>query len=826
MWQQVSLSLALDYFRSHSSNPDTRLIRWTQFTIISFLLFLNLSSASIQSYLQVNLEQMLGADVVIGLHQPMTSSQRLFLANRADKTSLTILKDITLTNASNWQSAQLKMVDENYPIEGYLQLSEADIGQQVGVAKGPDVGDVWVDARLFRELGLSIGQILQVAGQRLTLSNIIHHEPDRLLEGHSVAMRVMVNQGSFPEAYFRQSEMRFNYLLSASEHTSKALSQWARQHLTGAQVMGKYSGHPLATFWSRVQNFLGLASVLLFILGAIAIDLSARRQVVHEMHFSSICQSMGLTRGQSCFISIVNWGLNFLSALIPAILCAYVAQYMLVKQLQSYFPGVISSWSIDTLIMSVLALTMTFLVFHFSTLIQLAGVNISQLLKSQRPAHLRLIRLLWILVSMSIIVSLYSDNVLLTFMILGGMLFTVLLLAFITWLVLTLGESIARRFSGLLPFSFFMMRHRLLSKTVQILGVGLCLMLLLFSTTLVKDLNSTIGNYKLEQDGNLIITKADASHVTNIQAWAEQNSSQIKQLKAYLPSHLLAINNQELNELSLEASDSQQALNNELRLHTTNTLPANNLITSGQFWDQQSESSDIISVEDDVLNDLGLELGDNLTFSLGSQQRTFRIVASHKYKAGHGSITFWFMAPEKLASELAVSTKYMGSMALPQQAWAQLHQLWDDNAGLMLQSVKEYSQNLGQSLRLLSQALITFAVLTIVLAVLVILTAARNFEADDRLKNSLLLSCGHKKSSCITLTIYEWLITGGIAGIGAISGTLLIAHLLYESQFSMAYQPDWLWLTLCLVVSMGLMCVVGIFACQNTLKASIRELAT
>ena len=67
--------LAWQLFRQQYHQGDARLIRWTQTSLMFFILTLSLTSSSIQAYLANNLQQMLGSDLVISQHQALTGAQ-------------------------------------------------------------------------------------------------------------------------------------------------------------------------------------------------------------------------------------------------------------------------------------------------------------------------------------------------------------------------------------------------------------------------------------------------------------------------------------------------------------------------------------------------------------------------------------------------------------------------------------------------------------------------------------------------------------------------------------------------------------------------------
>ncbi|MFC3646523.1 FtsX-like permease family protein [Planctobacterium marinum] len=127
---------------------------------------------------------------------------------------------------------------------------------------------------------------------------------------------------------------------------------------------------------------------------------------------------------------------------------------------------------------------------------------------------------------------------------------------------------------------------------------------------------------------------------------------------------------------------------------------------------------------------------------------------------------------------------------------------------------------------MVTQVVSGFSLFIVLLAAIVILSSIQAGERQDRKKNSIILSFGFSRKTCLQLTFLEWLITGIIAASGAIFGTWLAGWLIYQSQFSMTWQPDFLWLGLTLLIITGSVVVVGLLASKHSLSSSVRELMT
>jgi len=319
---------------------DGRISMATQTALLFFLMTLTLTSASIQQYLADNLDQMLGSDLVVESHAPLKRDDEVAIRSLASRLSVTQLSDITLTHKDDWARVQLKLVDDAYPLQGNLQVGDTPAATQRAVSQGPRVGEIWLESRLAIKLRTQVGEILTIGGTDLRLSAILFHEPDRIMEGHSVALRAMAHTKSLEGASIESSKGRTRYLITADEDQQAAIETWARGALPGASLIKKIGGqHPLASFWQRTENFLGLASVILFFMGAVALDMTNRRWLAKMRYRLAIYASFGTRTRTAMLMALGEWLAGFILSVFLASMLATFAYGLIVAQLQDHFPG-------------------------------------------------------------------------------------------------------------------------------------------------------------------------------------------------------------------------------------------------------------------------------------------------------------------------------------------------------------------------------------------------------------------------------------------------------------------------------------------------------
>ena len=819
-----NLTLAWHFFKQEYSYSHQRLLRWTQGVLLLFIITLSQSSNSIQSFLDQNLQGLLGADVVISQKQALSQLQFSELSQLTQDVAVTQQITTMLTHQGQWQQAQLKAVDNQYPLQGELLSSQTLAGEGQVTASGPEIGHIWLDARLLVSLSIELGQQLIVADKHFIVSRVLQHEPDRLMEGHSVAMRAMINAEDMQVLNFPVDLIQYRYLLAANDKQISQLIDWQKTQLPAAQLLHKQGKHPLALFWKRTENFMGLAAIILFFMAAIAIEQLAQVHMKKDQYFTAVCMSLGASRTAGIQVSFFKWLIAILLLLPIVLFLSAGFHYLIINFLSETFNELTWQLNIAATFKPIVAIMMVFAVFHAPVWLALFNSSVGELFAGKTKSLSNWFSKLTSILVFIAVAFAYSDNGLLTSMVLVAVALTVALMIFVSWGSLTLGEKVTQQISGLIPFSLFMMKQRLMSKSTQILGVGLCAFLLLFTLMLLKDLGATMTSYQRQHDGNVFVSQASQQQMDFVQSWANDEDINIRQIKPYMYAKLLEVNEQSLSEFSQKPSDSLSTFSKSIRLHWSENIPQNNALVDGKWWQANESIWQQVSIEQEVMTDLGLKLGDKLTLYINKQNYQFEITASHEFKAGAGSITFWVQMPPSALAHIQAPHYNMASLELSDEQWALLAPLWQKFPTLRMVSLKEITQLFDQTLAMITKVISGFSFMIILLAGVVTLASINALEFNEKKKNSVIMSFGFSRQTCLKLNIIEWLVTALITAVGAISGTYIAGLLIYQSQFSLTYQPNFIWLAFTLFIILTIITSLGVYASRNSLRSSVREL--
>src|SRR5262245_34290078 len=104
----------------------------------------------------------LAADRVIASSRPIPETFATSAQQRGLAAARTMVFPSMVFSAQRNQLVSVKAVDAGYPLRGTLRVSSAPFGPSEPVRALPDQGEVWVDARLFPALGVTVGDVVTV----------------------------------------------------------------------------------------------------------------------------------------------------------------------------------------------------------------------------------------------------------------------------------------------------------------------------------------------------------------------------------------------------------------------------------------------------------------------------------------------------------------------------------------------------------------------------------------------------------------------------------------------------------------------------------------
>ena len=721
------------------------------------------------------------------------------------------------------QLASIKAASGGYPLRGELKsAAEPYAAEQPG--GGPRPGEAWAEARLFAALDLRIGQSIEVGNRQLRLTRVLTYEPDRAGDFYSLTPRVLINLADLASTGVVQPGSRVRYrdlwrgdsetLARYREATEKSLA--AHQRLEDARDGNRQIGGALG----RAERYLNLASLAAVLLAGVAVALSAARFAARRFDASALLRCLGLSRREALSLFALQLAMLGMLACLAGALLGWIGQLVLFQLLQGLLPPGVPPGGLLPAIAGMA-----------TGLVALAGFALPPLAALGRVPPLRVLRrdLLpvppssWLvygaaLLALGLIMWRLSLDLKLTLGLLGGGLLATLLLGG----ALLFGLNALRRLltRASLPWRLGLgqlLRHPL-AAAGQSLAFGLILLAMALIALLRGELLDTWQDQLPAESPNHFALNVLPEEREAFAACLAELSPHPAPLYPIVAGRLTLINGEPVQGIVSKDSQGERAIQRDLSLTWAANLPAGNVLVDGQWWNDLPQS-DLpgVSVESELAESLGLKLGDELNFSVGSLERKARVSSLRQVEWDSFQPNFYMVFEPGTLQDLPAT--YLTSFYLPPHSEKQLVELSRQFPAVTLLQVEALLEQLRSIMAQVSLA-VEYVLLFVLAAGLAVLFAGLQATLDERLRQGALLrALGAERRLLLRARRAEFGLLGAGSGLLAAVGCELASFLLYRYALELQWQPH-PWLLLLPLIGALLVGGAGVWGTRRALNAS------
>lgn len=706
--------------------------------------------------------QMLGGDLVLEQREPFSDELRANLEGAGFTLSDQVDLVSMISRGDQFQPASLKAVDDVYPHYG---VSHVDFGNGTEqIASGPPPGEAWADPRLVQLIEIELGDRVQVGQTELTVTGIIEREADQSGGFGNFNPRLMLNTADLEATGLVQQGSRVEFEILAAG-SPVALDQvqglLAELRRDGVEVRDVRVDRPqLGNALERAESYLGLAGLAAVLLAGVAVAMSTRRYVERHLDTAALLRCFGASQRQLVTIfSLQLLGLALVAAVIGALL-GLIGQAVLLRLLVSFLPMTLPAPGLMPLGLGVFTALAVLVGFAGPTLLRIKQVSALKVLRRELDP---LPPSAWLVVGVASTVFggllwLYSGSLPLAIaLLIGGALLLGLLWLISALLLSTLLKGV-QRLSGSSEWSQALrLGGRQLARRRQA-GLG---QLLAFSVTffamamivLVRgDLLSTWQDQLPDITPNYFAINIQPSERDPFEAAISPRVETQSTLYPMVRGRVMAINGQSPRDAVPPDARGDNSLRRELNLTWQADLPEGNAVVAGEWfsaaevagnsepgqgWMSAVEATPQaapvpISMEDGLASRLGLGVGDEMTFSIGSDEIVTQITSLRSLNWDSFQPNFFVIFPPAVLEQFGHS--YITAFHLPEAEEGLIRELITDFPGVSLLNVDAI---LGQVRDVLTQvtravelvlALVLLAGISVLYAAL---TASRPVRAHE-----------------------------------------------------------------------------------------------
>ncbi|PTA93676.1 ABC transporter permease [Kosakonia sp. H7A] len=679
------------------------------------------------------------------------------------------------------QLADVKAVDDLYPLYGELQTRPAGLK--------PQAGSVLLAPRLMALLNLKVGDTIDVGDATLHIAGEVVQEPDSGFNPFQMAPRLLMNAADVAKTGAVQPGSRVSWRAKFAG-TLAQLDAYEKWLLPQLKPEHRWYGMEqddgaLGKSLQRSQQFLLLSALLTLLLAVAAVAVAMAHYCRSRYDLVAVLKTLGAGRAQLRKLIVGQWLLVLVLAVVTGGVLGLAFESLLMVLLKPVLPAALPPASLWPWLWAVGAMVVISL---------LVGLRPYRLLLATQP--LRVLRRdavanVWPLkfyipvicaVAILLLAWLMGGSMLL-WSVLAGAVVLALLCGVVGWLLLNVLKRLTLK---ALPLRLAV--NRLLrqpwSTLSQLSAFSLSFMLLAMLLVLRGDLLERWQQQLPPESPNYFLINIAPEQVAPVKAFLAEHHVRSESFYPIVRARMTQINGQ-----STEGNQ-DEALNRELNLTWQQQRPEHNPITAGSWPPKSGE----VSVEEGLAERLGLKPGDSVTFMGDTQEFSARISSLRKVDWESMRPNFFFIFPQ-------------GALDGQPQSWLTSFR-WENGNSMLTQLNREFPtvslldigailKQVGQVLEQVSRALEVMVVLVTACGLLLLLAQVQVGMRQRHQELVVYRTLGAGKRLLRATLWCEFALLGAVSGLVAAIGAETALAVLQTRVFDFPWQPDWrLWITL------------------------------
>jgi putative ABC transport system permease protein len=751
----------------------------------------------------------LAADLVVSSSVPIDpiwlERARQMGVRTAQKASFS---SMTFAGDEEMHLASIKAVESSYPLRGAVKRStvpfatdELDIEV---VESGPQPGELWVDSRLLPLLNIELGDTIDVGDGSFNVSHILIEEPDSGSSFSAFGARILMNWSDLPASGVIQpgSRVSYRFLIASSEGQEDnfdAYVDWLKQQLDvhDRLITPDEAQASIASTMDKGRRFLLLAGSIGVVLAGIALALASHHFANGQLLQVALFKSWGISANRVRKLYFQQIILLGIAGSVVGLLIGWGFHQLLISVVRDWLPITLPAagsrpWitGFATGILCLLGFTLPAL-WHLPAQSPLAVLRRDTQAKSLNS----LVRGSLGVLAVAVLLFWYSGNLYLSMAILLGFAITAGASIGVGLVLLRLGKSYGHWMGSIWRLALSNLWRRKKPSLVQMVGfsgaIALLMIMLVVRTSLVDE-----WRWQLADDApNHFLINVAAYELDGVKTLVNERELETAGWYSMVRGRITHLNNQPPTEI---AKNGHESLRRELNLSWTTDLPEGNKIIQGQWWgsenaDNNSNNLAPVSLEEELLHELGLTLGDTIRFSVGGL--TFDAVITSTRSLNWDSMTpnFYFLFPEGYLEDYPRT--HMTSLYIPAAEKLLVNDLLRSYPTVQ---VIELDKIIDRIRTIVSQVTRGLEMMTLMIlgCGILVMFAAVSLSMTERLQESAVLrTLGSSRRLILGVQWVEFTTLGMMAGLLAALGAEFAVAMLQRFMFSLPFSwHPWLWI--------------------------------
>ncbi|MGH8370451.1 MAG: ABC transporter permease, partial [Gammaproteobacteria bacterium] len=331
-------------------------------------------------------------------------------------------------------------------------------------------------------------------------------------------------------------------------------------------------------------------------------------------------------------------------------------------------------------------------------------------------------------------------------------------------------------------------RHRR-DAVIQMIAFGIGLMVLLLLAIVRGDLLTSWRTSLPDDAPNQFIINIQPDQRATVTHFFTSHGLPAPALYPMLRARLTAIDGTPIKDIHVQGERARNMRDREANLSWSATLPAANTLTAGHWWNADEAKQSLASIEEDYAKDLGLKLGDTLTFNVAGNDITAKVANFRKVRWDSFQPNFFIeLSPGALEN---YPSSWITSTYLPPDKANVLVGLVRELPALTIFNIDAIMQQVRHLMDEASLAVEYVFLFTLGAGIVVLLAAVQATRDERRFEAAVLRALGASRRLLRSATAAEYAALGFAAGLLGALAASGIAWLLADRVFNLPYHGDW-----------------------------------
>ena len=767
-------------------------------------------SGQIKHAIVANSTNTIGADRVLRMSSEVDPSIIEKSQSLALKSAKKIETESMAFAGDNMLLSELDAVSDSYPLRGELRVKTSSTQAESVIASAPQVGTVWVEPSVLSRLDVKIGDSIEIGLAPLTIAGIVTDIPDRSYRAFIAGPTVILNIADMPKTELIQpgSRITYKYLFAGENQAIETFEAWIKPQINESQRWydAKAAQNRLSRILDTAEKFLSLASMLGIVLAAVAVAVASRRYGQRHQSTVSIFKALGASISHVRKLYCLHWTLLSCLSIATGLLVGYGLLLLGVNAIASYLSladAPLTFVPFLTAIFTGLLCAIAFAIHPIMSLVQSSPLNVIRGFSQHKVARFGWHQLPPLL-ALFLLLFIFSQNLVMSAaLLLGGVFVSFVLLLFGRGLM-NAGRSVGTKAGKSWHLALANLKRRASENSVQLVSFTIAIKLLLLITVMKSSILSEWEQQFPEGTPNHYLINISEAQIDPLKQFVAEHDIANQGFYHVYRGRLSAINGiktvdedkpdeQAANDATpadkekqaakkTEQQKSRQGMGRELGLTWRTELPEENEIIAGQWW-QVGDDKPQVSIESNIAERLEIKLGDNLTFTLGSDEFTVPVTSIREVNWQSRQLNFIMVFNQSVLDKFPTTS--ISAWSISAQDRDMVYRFMADFPTITLMDFAAIMAQLNNIIEQVSVAIQLILILVVLAGSLVLIAQVQASMEERERELAILRTLGASGKLLRNSVLYEFVALGAIAGLMASVGMEIAVYILQSQVFNM-----------------------------------------